>query len=75
MPKIRHNELAELIRRCRYCSDVDDKVKLLYRINVMLPKSTQLEFPSLITKNYVNKALDIIEERIDVTANRAITTQ
>ena len=75
MPKIRHNELAELIRRCRYCSDVDDKVKTLYRINAMLPKSTQLEFPSLLSKDYVNKALDIIEERIVVAANKAVTTQ
>jgi hypothetical protein len=52
-----------MIRICRYCSDVDDKVMMLYTINAMLPISNRLEFPSLLTKDYVNKALDIIEER------------
>lgn len=75
MPKTRYHELAKMIRRCRYCSDVDDKVMMLYTINGMLPKSNRLEYPSLLTKDYVNKALDIIEERIDATANKAVTTQ
>ena len=76
MQKIKHRELAELIRICRYSSDVDDKVRILYKINAMFPKSARLNFPSLLTKDYVNEALDIIEERVDVEArNSAITTQ
>jgi len=76
MQKIDHLELAELIRICRYSSDVDDKVRILYKINAMLPMSERLNFPSLLTKDYVNRALDIIEERVDVAArNKPIATQ
>ena len=76
MYKVRLHELEEIIRKCRYSSDVDDKVTLLHRINSMLPKLSRLDFPSLLTKDYVNRALDIIEERIDpASRNKAVAMQ
>ena len=76
MPKVTLHELVEIIRKCRYSSDVDDKVTMLHRINSMLPKLSRLKFPSLLTRDYVNRALDIIEERIDpVSRNKALAIQ
>ena len=49
---------------CRHQSDVDKQILLLHKINSALPKSLQLQVPSLLTNDYVSRALDIIEERI-----------
>ncbi len=42
--------------------DVDKQFELLQKINVLLPKSIKLRMPSLITDDYIRKALDRIEE-------------
>ena len=56
--------LSSLIQKCKYENDVDRQIELLKQINSALPKSIRIEFPSLITNDYVSKALDIIEERV-----------
>lgn len=53
-----------LIAKCRYQSDVDKQINILHAINSALPKSLRLQMPSLLTDDYVSKALDIIEDRI-----------
>jgi len=42
--------------------DVDKQFELLQKINLLLPKSIKLRMPSLITDDYIRKALDRIEE-------------
>jgi len=42
--------------------DVDKQFELLQKINLLLPKSVKLRMPSLITDDYIRKALDRIEE-------------
>jgi hypothetical protein len=42
--------------------DVDKQFELLQKINLLLPKSIKLKMPSLITDDYIRKALDRIEE-------------
>ena len=42
--------------------DVDKQFELLLKINLLLPKSIKLRMPSLITDDYIRKALDRIEE-------------
>lgn len=58
------NQINSLIARCRYQSDVDKQIGILHAINSALPKSLRLQMPSLLTNDYVSRALDIIEDRI-----------
>jgi hypothetical protein len=58
------NQINSLIARCRYQSDVDKQIRILHAINSELPKSLRLQMPSLLTNDYVSRALDIIEDRI-----------
>jgi hypothetical protein len=58
------NQINSLIARCRYQSDVDKQIRILNAINSALPKSLRLQMPSLLTNDYVSRALDIIEDRI-----------
>jgi len=58
------NQIISLIARCRYQSDVDEQIRTLHAINSALPKSLQLHMPSLLTNDYVSRALDIIEDRV-----------
>ena len=58
------NQITSLIARCRDQSDVDKQILILHTINSALPKSLQLKMPSLLTNDYVSRALDIIEDRI-----------
>lgn len=58
------NQINSLIARCRYQSDVDKQIGILHAINSTLPKSLRLQMPSLLTNDYVSRALDIIEDRI-----------
>lgn len=61
---IKKESLGQLIVRCRYERNVDDQVSLLIKINANLPKRNRLRIPSLITDDYVSRALDTIEERV-----------
>jgi hypothetical protein len=56
------NLLSSLIQQCRYEIDVDKQFELLQKINALLPKSIKLTMPSLITDDYIRRALDIIDE-------------
>jgi hypothetical protein len=58
------NEMTSLIAKCRYQSDVDKQIRILHTINSALPKSIRLQMPSLLTNDYVSRALDIIEDGI-----------
>lgn len=58
------NQITSLIARCRYQSDVDEQIRLLHAINSALPESLQLQMPSLLTNDYVSRALDIVEDRV-----------
>lgn len=67
------NQITSLIATCRYQNDVDKQIRILHAINSVLPKSLRLQMPSLLTNDYVSRALDIIEDRIlphvDTTTN------
>ena len=59
-----HQMLLSLIQKCRYENNVDRQINLLRQINSELSESIRIRLPSLITDDYVGRALDIIEERI-----------
>ena len=48
--------------------DTEKRLRMLQKLNDSLPEGMKLDMPSLITNAYVRKALDMIEERIMVTA-------
>ena len=54
--------LSTLIQQCRYEMDVDKQFALLQKINSLLPRTSRLSMPSLITDDYIRTALDKIDE-------------
>jgi hypothetical protein len=68
------NPITSLIAKCRYQSDVDKQIQILHTINSALPKSLRLQMPSLLTNDYVSRALDIIEDRILPRVDAATNT-
>ena len=62
---IPYHQISSLIEKCRYDEeDVDRQAELLRQINAALPKTLRIQLPSLITNDYVAKALDTIEDRL-----------
>jgi hypothetical protein len=73
------NQITSLIASCRYQNDVDKQIQILHAINSALPKPLQLQMPSMLTNDYVSRALDIIEDRIlphvDIVTNSLLAAQ
>jgi hypothetical protein len=67
---INYTTVTKLIQQCYEEQDMDKKVQILYKINSLLPKSCQINIPSLITNDYIDIALYRIEENIhSITAS------
>lgn len=68
IPQHNHH-ISALIRKCRHdVRDLDRQIELLIQINLAIPRPIRLELPSLLTDDYVRRALDLIEERLIKTA-------
>ena len=61
---IQHPIITKLVDDCYNESDIDKKIKILYKINSLLPRSCCINIPSLITDDYVDTALYRIENHI-----------
>ncbi len=57
----RQGDVIDLINKCRDESEVDRRVEILHEINLELPQSKQIRIPSLVTNDYISRALDIVE--------------
>jgi hypothetical protein len=58
-----HNvHMKRLIDECHNEENIDKQIKMLNVLNLTLPTSRQLKIPSLITNDYIHKALSDIEE-------------
>jgi hypothetical protein len=68
------NQITSLIASCRYQNDVDKQIRILHAINSVLPKRLRLQMPSMLTNDYVSRALDIIEDRILPQVGTATST-
>jgi hypothetical protein len=67
---INYTAVTKLVEECYEAQDMDKKVQILYKINSLLPKSCQINIPSLITNDYIDIALYRIEENINsITAS------
>jgi hypothetical protein len=64
----RSEALLKRVSAIRNEPDTEKRLKMLLLLNDSLPDDIRLEMPSLITNAYVRKALDMIEERLIVSA-------
>ncbi len=58
------NQIHSLMDLCRWESNLDRQVELLRKVNRSLPESLQIKMPSLVTNDYVARALDVIEDKL-----------
>ena len=66
-------ELNSLIEKCKSTKEIDDKIAILFRINECLPKSQRLRIPSLISWDYVSKALETVQERMSTKGRASVS--
>jgi hypothetical protein len=59
----------ELVQSCIDSSDIDQRVEILERINRLLPVESRIKLPTFITNDYINKTLDLLEERLNLSGN------
>ena len=59
----------ELVQTCIETADIDQRVEILQRINRLLPVESRIKLPTFITNDYINKTLDLLEERLNLTGN------
>ena len=62
----------ELVHSCLETSEIDKKVEILERINRLLPLESMIKLPAFITNDYIDRALDLLEERLNSGGNLKI---
>jgi hypothetical protein len=63
----------ELVQTCIETFDIDQRVEILQHINRLLPVENRIKLPTFITNDYINKTLDLLEERLNSSSNLADT--
>jgi hypothetical protein len=59
----------ELVQSCLDTRDIDRRIEMLERINDLLPKEIVIKIPFVITNDYINKALGLLEEHLTSSTN------
>lgn len=59
---IRLEIIPQYVSKIREEKSIDEKGKLLEDLNRLLPEGSRLSIPSLITNDYVSKAVNTVEE-------------
>ena len=62
----------ELVHSCLEISDIDKRVELLQRINRLLPVDCMIKLPAFITNDYIDRTLDLLEERLNSRDNSKV---
>ena len=62
----------ELVQTCIETSDIDKRVEMLQRINRLLPVDCIIKLPALITNDYIDRMLDLLEERLNSRSNSKV---
>ena len=55
----------ELVHSCLETYDIDKRVEILQRINRLLPVESMIKLPAFITNDYIDRTLDLLEERLN----------
>src|SRR5437870_7962353 len=63
-------EVLSQISAIREERNLEKRLGMLLDLNGSLPKGIRLDIPSLITNAYVRRALDIIEDRVNLLDSR-----
>lgn len=69
----KHQLLLNHISRIREERNTEKRLDMLLKLNDSLPESLRIQMPSLITNAYVRKALDLIEEKVSLSATSGNT--
>jgi hypothetical protein len=56
--------ITKLVEDCYNESDINNEVKILFKINSLLPKECRIDISSLITDDYIDTAWFQIEKSI-----------
>jgi hypothetical protein len=62
----------ELIHSCLETSDIDKRVEILQRINRLLPVDSMIKLPAFITNDYIDRTVDLLEERLNSSGNSKV---
>ena len=62
----------ELVHSCLETSDIDKRVEILQRINRLLPVDCLIKLPAFITNDYIDRTLDLLEERLNTRDNSKV---
>jgi hypothetical protein len=63
------NTVLKLAQECDNESNIDRKIRILYKINSLIPKKYQLNIPSLLTDDYIDTALFRIHQSVQNIQN------
>ena len=58
-------KIKMMIKKCIYEENTDAKIKLFIRINNLLPKELRIESPTMITKDFIDKVLYMLEGKLE----------
>jgi hypothetical protein len=61
------HDLLSLVESCRNEPILDRQIELLAELNNSLPEFLRLKIPSLLTNDYVDRALEMIEDKIRIS--------
>jgi hypothetical protein len=64
----------ELVHSCLETSDIDKRVEILQRINRLLPIDYMIKLPAFIANDYIDRTLDLLEERLNSRGNSKVDT-
>ena len=62
----------ELVQTCLETADIDKRVEILQRINRLLPAESMIKLPAFITNDYIDRTLDLLEERLNSSGNSKV---
>jgi hypothetical protein len=60
------------MQTCKETFDIDKRVELLQRINRLLPVESMIKLPAFITNDYIDRTLDLLEERLNARGNSKV---
>jgi hypothetical protein len=62
-------QFLELVQSCVETFDINKRVEILQRINRLLPAESMIKLPAFVTNDYIDKTLDLLEERLNSRGN------
>jgi len=54
----------EIMKKCMEIQEIDKHIELVQYLNNLLPTKYKFQIPSLITNDWINKRLYLLEEQV-----------